>query len=57
MSKGIIVVGGTEEEHYNILSKDKLHPIINLHPEGNDIYNALPSLLANPNFSSIRRQH
>ena len=29
MSKGIIVVGGTEEEHYNLLGKDRLqaHPI------------------------------
>ena len=26
MSKGIIVVGGTEEEHYNLLGKDRLHP-------------------------------
>ena len=39
MSKGIIVVGGTEEEHYNLLGKDRLHPIINVYPEENDIYN------------------
>ncbi len=57
MSKGIIVVGGTEEEHYNLLGKDRLHPIINVYPEENDIYNKLDSLLANPNFSIIRRQH
>ena len=54
MSKGIIVVEGAEEEHYNLLGKDRLHPIIN---EENDIYNKLDSLLANPNFSIIRRQH
>ena len=53
MSKGIIVVGGTEEEHYNLLGKDRLHPIINVYPEENDIYNKLDSLLANPNFSII----
>ena len=41
MSKGIIVVGGTEEEHYNLLGKDRLHPIINVYPEENDIYNKL----------------
>ena len=41
MSKGIIVVGGTEEEHYNLLGKDRLHPIINVYPEENDIYNYL----------------
>ena len=29
MSKGIIVVEGAEEEHYNLLGKDRLHPIIN----------------------------
>ena len=33
MSKGIIVVGGAEEEHYNLLGKDRLHPIINVYPE------------------------
>ncbi len=49
MSKGIIVVGGAEEEHYNLLGKDRLHPIINVYPEENDIYNKLDSLLANPN--------
>ena len=52
MSKGIIVVGGAEEEHYNLLGKDRLHPIINVYPEENDIYNKLDSLLANPNFGS-----
>ena len=57
MSKGIIVVGGAEEEHYNLLGKDRLHPIINVYPVENDIYNKLDSLLANPNFSIIRRQH
>jgi len=35
----------------------RLHPIINVYPEENDIYNKLDSLLANPNFSIIRRQH
>ena len=35
MSKGIIVVGGAEEEHYNLLGKDRLHPIINVYPEEN----------------------
>lgn len=39
MSKGIVVVGGAEEEHYNLLGEDRLRPIINVRPEGNDIYN------------------
>jgi len=41
----------------HLLGKDRLHPIINVYPEENDIYNKLDSLLANPNFSIIRRQH
>ena len=49
MSKGIVVVGGAEEEHYNLLGEDRLRPIINVRPEGNDIYNKLESLLANTN--------
>ena len=52
MSKGIIVVGGTEEEHYNLLGKDRLHPIINVYPEENDIYNKLDSLLASKHSAS-----
>ena len=36
MSKGIIVVEGAEEEHYNLLGKDRLHPIINVYPEENE---------------------
>ena len=41
--------GGAEEEHYNLLGEDRLRPIINVRPEGNDIYNKLESLLANTN--------
>ena len=58
MSKGIIVVGGAEEEHYNLLGKDRLHPIINVYPEENDIYNKLDSLLIDERtigFSCISR--
>ena len=50
MSKGIIVVEGAEEEHYNLLGKDRLHPIINVYPEENDIYNKLDSLLGSADF-------
>ena len=27
MSKGIVVIGGVEEEHYNLLGENKLRPI------------------------------
>lgn len=49
MSKGIVVVGGAEEEHYNLLGEKKLRPIINVRPEENDIYDKLENLLVNKN--------
>ena len=66
MSKGIVVVGGAEEEYYNLLGEKKLRPIINVRPEGNDIYEKLDDLLANKNkiaqlstesVSFIRKHH
>lgn len=49
MSKGIVVVGGAEEEHYELLGEKELRPIINVRPEENDIYNKLEYLTANKN--------
>ena len=36
-NKGIVVVGGAEEEHYNLLGEDRLRPISNVRPEGNEM--------------------
>ncbi len=47
MSKGVVVIGGAEEEHYNLLGENKLRPIINVRPGGNDIYDKLEDLLVN----------
>lgn len=49
MSKGIVVVGGAEQEHYELLGEKELRPIINVRPEENDIYNKLEYLTANKN--------
>ncbi len=59
MSKGIIVVGGAEEEHYNLLGKDRLHPIINVYPEENDIYNKLDQIsqLSADSIEYIKKYH
>lgn len=45
MSKGKIVVGGGEEECYEILGEKELRPIVNVLPEEEDIYNKLEELI------------
>ena len=47
MSKGKIVVGGAEEECYQILNEHTLRPMINVTPDEEDIYNKLKWLLEN----------
>ena len=38
MAKGLIVVGGGEEEQYRLLGEDELRPIINVQPTEEDVY-------------------
>ncbi len=45
LSKGKIVVGGAEEECYNILGEKELRPMVNVIPDGEDVYNKLRELL------------
>ncbi len=47
MSKGKIVIGGAEEECYNILGENKLRPMINVTPSEEDVYNKLKWLIEN----------
>ncbi len=37
MAKGIVVVGGGEEEHYRLLGEECLRPVINVRPDRRDI--------------------
>ena len=48
MSKGKILVGGGEEENYEILGEKQLRPIINVLPNEEDVYNKLRNLVVNP---------
>ncbi len=41
MAKGIIVVGGGEEESYELLGESKLRPIINVQPTEQDVYDQI----------------
>lgn len=46
MAKGMIVVGGGEEENYQILQEMQLRPIINVLPNEEDVYRKLKGLLS-----------
>ena len=47
MSKGKIVVGGAEDECYQILREETLRPMINVTPDEEDVYNKLKWLIDN----------
>ena len=48
MSQGLVVVGGGEEEHYELMGEKELRPIINVQPEEEDIYRQLEQLVLHP---------
>lgn len=45
MAKGIIVVGGGEEENYKIINEKELRPIINVYPSKEDIFQKLEHIV------------
>ena len=47
MSQGLVLIGGGEEEHYELLHEDNLRPIINVLPDENDVYNKLKYIIEN----------
>lgn len=48
MAKGLVVVGGGEEENYTILHETELRPIVNVTPSEEDVYAQLEKLLLAP---------
>lgn len=48
MSRGLICIGGGEEEGYQILGENELRPIVNVLPDYNSVVNALEQLVAHP---------
>ncbi len=48
MSQGLIVVGGGEEENYEILGEKELRPIINVHPDEDDCFRQMEDLVLHP---------
>lgn len=47
MAKGLVLVGGGEEENYEILGERELRPIVNVLPDEQDVYEKLESLVLN----------
>ena len=57
MSKGIIVVGGGEEEHYKLLGEDELRPIINVLPDEENVYRQMEQVVLHPErIPELKRQ-
>ena len=55
MAKGLVIVGGGEEEHYNLLGESELRPIINVQPTEEDVVRQIEErLLLHPeNISQL----
>ena len=57
MSRGIIDIGGGEEENYDILGEANLRPIINVRPYYDSVYEALQQLVTHPeSLDSLKQQ-
>jgi len=48
MARGIICIGGGEPENYEIIHETKLHPIINVQPSYESVYEKLEHLVLHP---------
>lgn len=56
MSRGLVVVGGGEEEMYSLLGERKLRPIINVKPNENSVYEALIRLIEHKELVSEKSE-
>ncbi len=48
MSQGLVLVGGGEEEHYELLGEKELRPIINVQPDEEDVYRQMERFVLHP---------
>lgn len=56
MSKGIIVIGGGEEENYEILGEKELRPIVNVQPTYESVRHELEQLVLHPERIATLKQ-
>ena len=66
MSKGLVLVGGGEEEQYELIGERDLRPIVNVEPDEEDVFKKLEQLVMHPehimelkkqSIEYIRRHH
>lgn len=55
MAMGKIAVSGAEKEFYEFIEESNLHPIVNVLPDDDDIYDKLKSLITLPKEKLIRQ--
>jgi len=55
MSRGTILIGGGEEEQYEIINETELRPIINVQPTEESVYEELEKLILHGNISQLKR--
>jgi hypothetical protein len=48
MSQGLVLVGGAEPEHYQLMNEPDLRPIINVQPTEESVFEALEQLVLHP---------
>ncbi len=56
MSKGKIVVGGAEQECYDILGEQELRPMVNVTPSEQDVYEKLKTLIEHKEMIATMQQ-
>ena len=57
MSRGLVCIGGGEEEHYRLLGETQLRPIVNVQPNYESVYSQLEKLVANRHrIDELKRQ-
>ena len=57
MSRGLVCIGGGEEEHYRLLGEAQLRPIVNVQPDYESVYSQLEKLVANRHhIDDLKRQ-
>ncbi|MCF0208416.1 MAG: S8 family serine peptidase, partial [Bacteroidaceae bacterium] len=54
MNRGTILVGGGEEEQYDIINEKELRPIINVLPTEESVYNELERLILHGNIQQLK---
>ena len=48
MSKGIVCIGGAEDDYYRFIGENKLRPVVNVYPTYQDVYDKLKHLVLHP---------